>query len=142
MPAGSEVDPFTHPDSQRRFWVASDEDLVARALQKPWAEWMVFLHPSQKVAVEKNFNGAARISGSAGTGKSVVAMHRTASRLRRRRGHRGLLPRRKARKCLRRTFCKRSPTSTVERFVDYEIPIGTRSSIFRTAAEWPVKTRI
>lgn len=142
MPAGSEVDPFTHPDSQRRFWVASDEDLVARALQKPWAEWMVFLHPSQKIAVERNFNGPARISGSAGTGKSVVAMHRTASRLRRRRGHRGLLPRRKPRKCLRRTFCKRSPTSTVERFVDYEIPIGTRSSIFRTAAEWPVKTRI
>lgn len=72
------VDPFSHPDAQRRFWVASDEKLVAKALEKPWAEWLVFLHPSQRAAVERNVNGPARISGSAGTGKSVVAMHRAA----------------------------------------------------------------
>lgn len=78
MQANVAVDPFTHPDAQRRFWVASDEQMVAQALGKPWAEWLVFLHPSQRAAVEKNFSGPARISGSAGTGKSVVAMHRAA----------------------------------------------------------------
>lgn len=78
MPANVGVDPFTHPDAQRRFWVASDEQMVAQALGKPWAEWLVFLHPSQRAAVEKNVNGPARLSGSAGTGKSVVAMHRAA----------------------------------------------------------------
>ncbi|MDR3468143.1 MAG: AAA family ATPase [Xanthobacteraceae bacterium] len=78
MLANVEADPFTHPDAQRRFWVASDEQMVAQALEKPWAEWLVFLHPSQRAAVEKRFNGPARISGSAGTGKSVVAMHRAA----------------------------------------------------------------
>jgi hypothetical protein len=72
------ADPFAHPDAQRRFWVASDEEAVAQALEKPWAEWLVFLHPSQRAAVERNFNGPARISGAAGTGKSVVAMHRAA----------------------------------------------------------------
>jgi superfamily I DNA/RNA helicase len=86
-----ETDPFTHPDAQRRFWVASDEMVVAQALEKPWAEWLVFLHPSQRVAVEKNFNGPARISGSAGTGKSVVAMHRSAHLARESQGGRILL---------------------------------------------------
>lgn len=78
MLGDAEADPFAHPDAQRRFWVASDEQMVAQALEKPWAEWLVFLHPSQRAAVEKNVNGPARISGSAGTGKSVVAMHRAA----------------------------------------------------------------
>jgi superfamily I DNA/RNA helicase len=86
-----ETDPFSHPDAQRRFWVASDELAVAQALEKPWAEWLVFLHPSQRVAVEKNFNGPARISGSAGTGKSVVAMHRAAHLARGSQGGRILL---------------------------------------------------
>jgi superfamily I DNA and RNA helicase len=71
-------DPFEHPDAQRRFWVASDEAALAQALAKPWAEWLVFLHPSQRAAVERNFGGPARVSGAAGTGKSVVAMHRAA----------------------------------------------------------------
>jgi len=72
------ADPFVHPDAQRRFWVVNDQEMLAQALEKPWAEWLVFLHPSQRAAVERNFSGAARVSGSAGTGKSVVAMHRAA----------------------------------------------------------------
>lgn len=67
-----------HPDARRRFWTTTDEADVARALERPWAEWLVFLHPSQRGAVERNFNGPARVSGGAGTGKSVVAMHRAA----------------------------------------------------------------
>jgi hypothetical protein len=72
------TDPFTHPDAQRRFWIAADEAALTEALERPWEEWLVFLHPAQRGAVERNFNGPARVSGSAGTGKSVVAMHRAA----------------------------------------------------------------
>jgi superfamily I DNA/RNA helicase len=72
------ADPFLHPDAQRRFWIAADEAALAEALERPWEEWLVFLHPAQRAAVERNFNGPARVSGSAGTGKSVVAMHRAA----------------------------------------------------------------
>jgi hypothetical protein len=72
------TDPFSHPDAQRRFWIAADEAALAEALERPWEEWLVFLHPAQRDAVEQNFNGPARVSGSAGTGKSVVAMHRAA----------------------------------------------------------------
>lgn len=74
--AGKGTDPFLHPDAQRRFRMMSDTDELARALEYPWDKWTVFLHPAQRQLVERNFNGAARVSGSAGTGKTVVALHR------------------------------------------------------------------
>jgi len=39
---------------------------------------MVYLHPSQRDVVERDFSGPARVAGSAGTGKTVVALHRAA----------------------------------------------------------------
>lgn len=76
-PAGDlATDPFAHPDAQRRFWVVADEQALRQALDYPWEQWMVFLHPAQRNAVERNFGGPARVSGGAGTGKTVVAMHR------------------------------------------------------------------
>ncbi|AYW40408.1 UvrD-helicase domain-containing protein [Pseudomonas aeruginosa] len=75
-PAGNTEDPFRHPDAQRRFRVMSDMDELARALEYPWDKWTVFLHPGQRHMVERDYNGPARVSGSAGTGKTVVALHR------------------------------------------------------------------
>ncbi|MCL2656309.1 MAG: UvrD-helicase domain-containing protein [Betaproteobacteria bacterium] len=74
--AGKGTDPFLHPDAQRRFRVMSDTDELTRALEYPWDKWTVFLHPAQRQLVERDYNGAARVSGSAGTGKTVVALHR------------------------------------------------------------------
>lgn len=76
------VSPFEHPDAQRRFRVMEDVEELKRALDFPWDQWTVFLHPSQKQVVEQSFGGAARVSGSAGTGKTVVALHRAANILR------------------------------------------------------------
>ena len=67
---------FTHPDAQRRFRVIGDEEELAAALDAPWDDWAVFLHPAQREFVDRNFNGPARVIGSAGTGKTVVALHR------------------------------------------------------------------
>lgn len=39
--------------------------------------WAVFLHPDQQDLVERRFSGPARVAGSAGTGKTIVALHRT-----------------------------------------------------------------
>jgi hypothetical protein len=65
-----------HPDSRRRFvTIQSDEELTA-ILDAPLEKWRVFLHPSQATLVGKSFNGPARVTGGAGTGKTVVAMHR------------------------------------------------------------------
>jgi mRNA-degrading endonuclease RelE of RelBE toxin-antitoxin system len=71
-----EVDPFTHPDAQRRFRVLTNVEELERALNYPWEKWAVFLHPDQRALAERSFSGPARVSGSAGTGKTVVALHR------------------------------------------------------------------
>lgn len=69
-------DPFAHPDAMRRFRTLSNVEELERALDFPWDKWAVFLHPEQRSIVEKNYNGPARVSGSAGTGKTIVALHR------------------------------------------------------------------
>ncbi len=74
--AASHVDPFNHPDARRRFRVMSNVEELERALEYPWEKWTVFLHPDQRQIVEKEYNGPARVSGSAGTGKTIVALHR------------------------------------------------------------------
>lgn len=71
------TDPFEHPDAQRRFRIMSDTEELARALDFPWDKWTIFLHPTQRQIVEKDYNGPVRVSGSAGTGKTIVALHRT-----------------------------------------------------------------
>lgn len=68
--------PLAHPDAQRRFRVVANVEELERALDFPWERWTVFLHPAQRQLVERSWNGPARISGSAGTGKTVVALHR------------------------------------------------------------------
>jgi mRNA-degrading endonuclease RelE of RelBE toxin-antitoxin system len=73
-PAGA--DPFAHPDAQRRFRVMHDLEELERALDSPWDQWTVFLHPAQRQWVERDHGGPARVSGSAGTGKTIVALHR------------------------------------------------------------------
>ena len=76
QPAPVVADPYAHPDAARRFKVIGDEAELAAALAAPWEKWAVFLHPAQREFVERDFNGPARVIGSAGTGKTVVALHR------------------------------------------------------------------
>jgi hypothetical protein len=78
-----EADPFAHPDAQRRFRVLTNVEELERALDYPWDKWAVFLHPAQRRLVERDYNGPARISGSAGTGKTIVALHRAVALARR-----------------------------------------------------------
>ena len=54
-------------------------DEFERLRAAPIEEWMIFLHPDQHALVERWFNGPARVRGSAGTGKTVVALHRAAA---------------------------------------------------------------
>jgi superfamily I DNA/RNA helicase len=68
---------LSHPDSQRRFHVVSDALELQEMLNAPLEQWRVFLHPSQRRMVEMHANGPVRVLGGAGTGKTVVAMHRT-----------------------------------------------------------------
>ncbi|MBI5633903.1 MAG: DEAD/DEAH box helicase [Nitrospirae bacterium] len=76
QPVAADIGPFDHPDAQRRFRVLSNVEELERALDYPWEKWAVFLHPSQRQLVERDYSGPARVSGSAGTGKTIVALHR------------------------------------------------------------------
>ena len=74
--AAEDSDPFAHPDAQRRFRLMANAEELERAFDFPWEQWTVFLHPAQRTIVERRYNGPARVGGSAGTGKTVVALHR------------------------------------------------------------------
>lgn len=77
-PVAAAANPFEHPDAQRRFRVMTNVEELERALEFPWEKWTIFLHPEQRQWVEKEYTGPARVSGSAGTGKTIVALHRAA----------------------------------------------------------------
>ena len=77
-PAAVAANPFDHPDAQRRFRVLTNVEELQRALDFPWEKWTIFLHPEQRQWVERDYSGPARVSGSAGTGKTIVALHRAA----------------------------------------------------------------
>ena len=76
QPIPADTNPFDHPDAQRRFRVMNNVEELERALEYPWEKWTVFLHPAQRQLVERDYSGPARVSGSAGTGKTIVALHR------------------------------------------------------------------
>ena len=64
------------PASQRQFKLVGSEDELLEMLDASLDTWRVFLHPNQQAIVRTNFRGPARVLGGAGTGKTVVAMHR------------------------------------------------------------------
>jgi mRNA-degrading endonuclease RelE of RelBE toxin-antitoxin system len=77
-PSAPAANPFEHPDAHRRFRVMTNVQELERALEFPWEKWTVFLHPEQREWVERDYSGPGRVSGSAGTGKTIVALHRAA----------------------------------------------------------------
>jgi len=60
----------------QRFRMVEHRDELEAALEFPWDRWTVFLHPTQRQFVDADYNGPARVAGSAGTGKTVVSLHR------------------------------------------------------------------
>ncbi|PZA06082.1 MULTISPECIES: 3'-5' exonuclease [unclassified Meiothermus] len=65
-----------HPLGRQQLLFLRNLEELKRALSYPWEQWMVFLHPAQREVVEQTFRGPARVTGSAGTGKTVVVVHR------------------------------------------------------------------
>lgn len=64
------------PTTLKSFVVVEGEDELRRIMAEPLEKWRVFLHPAQRKIVQKAYSGPARVLGGAGTGKTVVAMHR------------------------------------------------------------------
>lgn len=64
------------PESMKSFVIVEGEEELRRIMAEPLEKWRVFLHPTQRKIVTRNYSGATRVLGTAGTGKTVVAMHR------------------------------------------------------------------
>jgi len=64
--------------SKRHFVVLTDDSDLEALLAAPLERWRVFLHPGQRKLVERDWAGPVKVTGGAGTGKTVVAMHRAA----------------------------------------------------------------
>jgi Txe/YoeB family toxin of Txe-Axe toxin-antitoxin module len=65
-----------NPDALRTFYVPAHDAELFHLLSQPFEKWLVYLHPSQRRPVDRDANGPTKVSGSAGTGKTVVALHR------------------------------------------------------------------
>lgn len=64
------------PESQARFYLIENDEALTAVLNAPLAQWRVFLHPTQRKLAVGDRSGPVRVLGGAGTGKTVLAMHR------------------------------------------------------------------
>lgn len=66
-----------HPASRMQFTYVEDNEELRRIIEDgDFGAWRVFLHPEQRAYVDKDYSGSFRLSGGAGTGKTVVLLHR------------------------------------------------------------------
>lgn len=72
----SEAETAGSLNNQRHFIELTDDALFNQALTGEFNKWKFYLHPSQRKLVEGHFNGSVKVSGGAGTGKTVAAIHR------------------------------------------------------------------
>ncbi len=78
------IEGLKRPASQLTFaWIESNEELERVINEGDFGAWRIFLHPDQRQYVDKVYNGSARLTGGAGTGKTVVVLHRARALTRR-----------------------------------------------------------
>lgn len=63
-------------NNARSFIEYTDDEMLNEALNGSLHKWKYYLHPSQSAFVESDFKCSVKISGGAGTGKTVAALHR------------------------------------------------------------------
>ncbi len=71
-----EVERHLQEETMAPWFTRTEPEFLAEIMDRPIEDWMIFLHPDQRNAVRRRYAGPARIRGSAGTGKTVVGLHR------------------------------------------------------------------
>jgi len=72
----TELEAKVNSINNKRSFVEVDDDLMSEIINGDLSKWQIYLHPSQRKLVEPDFKGSVRVTGGAGTGKTVVALHR------------------------------------------------------------------
>ena len=71
------IEGLRHPAAQMSFaWIENNAELRRVIEGGDFGAWRVFLHPEQRKYAERSYSGPFRLSGGAGTGKTVVLLHR------------------------------------------------------------------
>ena len=74
--AGKEQDGDSTINNKRNFIEITDDEELERVIAEGTEKWQIFLHPSQRLLVEKSYAGSLKVTGGGGTGKTVAAIHR------------------------------------------------------------------
>lgn len=74
--AAEGADSLLSANNRRRFLELTDDEELARIIAGDMEKWQIFLHPSQQALVKADYTGTVKVSGSAGTGKTIAAIHR------------------------------------------------------------------
>ncbi|MDQ2587312.1 UvrD-helicase domain-containing protein [Saccharothrix yanglingensis] len=75
---------FKRPAAALQYAFIGDQEELRRVIEQgDFGAWRIFLHPEQRRYVERSYSGPFRLSGGAGTGKTVVLVHRARALARR-----------------------------------------------------------
>ena len=74
--AHGDTDKLLSDNNKRRFVELTDDDALQRIIDQGMDKWQIFLHPSQRKLVYADYKGTMKVSGGAGTGKTIAAIHR------------------------------------------------------------------
>ncbi len=74
--AQGDEDKLLSNNNKRRFVELTDDDALQNIIDQDLDKWQIFLHPSQRKLVDADYKGTMKVSGGAGTGKTIAAIHR------------------------------------------------------------------
>lgn len=74
--AHANEDELLSDNNKRRFVELTDDDALQQIIEQGMDKWQIFLHPSQRKLVYAEYKGTMKVSGGAGTGKTIAAIHR------------------------------------------------------------------
>lgn len=71
-----ESNPMQSGNALKRVFVVTEDEQLEEVLNGSFEKWKIFLHPSQRTLAYRDYNGPVKVTGGAGTGKTVCAIHR------------------------------------------------------------------
>lgn len=73
-----ELERLLHDEQAGASFTRVEPEFLVDVVGRPIEDWMVFLPADQRGAATRRYQGPARVRGAAGTGKTVVGLHRAA----------------------------------------------------------------
>jgi len=72
----TDINPMESSNALKHAFIVTDDAQLEEVLNGSFEKWRIFLHPSQRVLSYRNYPGPVKVTGGAGTGKTVCALHR------------------------------------------------------------------